>query len=382
MKNQIRNEREDDLVRSIVVNIAVFKGITHNKLVEKISEETSIKGKKTISNKMDELIDDDLIETRKGKGGTVNYYLKGMVDSHNINYDPKFNSDISLLLKDIDKIKNIFPSLDEESTFYVSNTIEQLRENCSNLIRRCKNDTDYNRADSLYEDIKERIEGYSNSMIEAESKNASEIHKQIKDLEAINNEIIDKLRRVKTDPNKEKLAMNMVENYKTCKHLSNQLGKIRDILPNLTLSIQEGEFRKVLRSLDEQQNNMTRADLSIRTLQEARLAISEMDKRLHKSVDDSIDSILKTEVARKSLKNKINDIFRESTDTGTLKTFLDNMLVGLLREHRKPIPKDLFVTELQKTGMFPNDDAYDIILHMFFKGEIWDSQNEIFIIPR
>jgi len=381
MKNQIRSEREDDLIRSIVVNIAVFKGITNNKLMGKISEDTSIKGKKTISNKIDELIEDDLIEKRKGKG-TVNYYLKGLVDSHNINYDPKFNSEISLLLKDIDEIKNIFPSLDEESTFYASDNVERLREDFSNLIRRCKNDTNYNKADSLYEYIEERIEKYSSSEIEARRKDASEIHKQIKDLEAKNNEIIDKLRRVKTDPNKEKLAMTMVENYKTCKHLSNQLGQIRDSLSGLILRIQEKEFRKVLSSLDEQQNNMTRADLSISTLQEARLSISDMDKRLHKSVDDSIDSTLKTEAAKKSLKNKINDIFRENTHAGTLKTFLDNALVGLLREHRKPIPKDLFVTELKKTGMFPEDAAYGLIRHMWFKGEIWDSQNEIFIIPR
>ncbi len=382
MKNQIRNERDDDLIRSIVVNIAIFKGITHNKLVEKISEETSIKGKERLSDKIKELIGDDLIEKRKGKGGTVNYYLKGLIDSHNIHYDPEFDNEISKLLKDINEIKTSFPSLDEESTCIVFENVKQLRNDCSTLIARCKDDTDYNKADSLYGGIKEKIEKYSNPTIEEQGKEASEIHGQIKDLEKQNNEIIDKLRKAKSDPNKEKLAMRIVGNYKNCKQLSNHLYKIWDVLPNQIHRIQENEFRNVLRDLDVNQNSMTKADLTIRALQEARLAISKEDKILHQLVKDSIDSSLKTEEAKNVLKNKINNIFSKNSDAGKLKTLLDNVLVGLLRDNRKPIKKDRLVTELQKTGMFPEDEVHRLISYMCFQGEIYDSQDEIFIIRR
>lgn len=224
-KNNSENSvDEDPIIIRIVELVATRGGIGHNELQEILVEKDHITTKKTFDKRLKILLEKQIIEIKKGKGKRNHYYIFELSESKKINYDEKFDREISKTKSYIEKIEKKFSDFDDRTKAFMFEILQDFQSDCSRLLdhhqQQAGNPTTY--GSSFFIDIKEIVEEKDDKIIKELTEQARIADQKVKDLlDQISNIVA---RLIKTKPSlRRKLIGQLIENSKLRKRRIDEL---------------------------------------------------------------------------------------------------------------------------------------------------------------
>ncbi|MFY3740497.1 MAG: hypothetical protein HMLIMOIP_000936 [Candidatus Nitrosomirales archaeon] len=218
-------DRHNTLVHRLVELIATHPGISHNELKRIVRDKDHITSTKTYDNTIKELLKDEIVERKRGKGKRIHYYIYDNLEHKIIHFDKKFSKEISHVKRLISKIEADFPDYNDYTAHGAFELLDYIKTNCWHIINWYKGQDNVNlhAEDSILDSIKQYFMKQKNDVFSQELwRDAQVVHKQIKNSRKEICDIITQLLEIEPSQ-KAKLIEKLIENTKLWKSKREEL---------------------------------------------------------------------------------------------------------------------------------------------------------------
>lgn len=382
IKSYITNsELDQKLVEGIIELVSIFPGIHQNSLRRKLVDKEKICAKSTFEDKIKNLVNDEIIEAKKGKGKETNYYISGLGGLHRNVYDDKFAKVLFKIRDLIRQIESLSRDFNEEVLEQTLAAMGEIQQKCSVIMSWYDQQNKYSeKEDVMFNKIKDYETKYHHELIINQVAEASKIYEKIKDTNDEKFTIIKQLIKSKSPSIRTKLINKLIKNRRENKKQLDNLNGIYKIMSDRKLQMQEKVFTEVIDSLNEK-TKREQPYQKIETLRKLHIILANLPKQeinFVSSFQNIIDS--SEEPLKSKLNNKLNEIRMPFKDGSGYAELLRDVISSLEKEIRKPIKEKILIKKLMETNLFSKRDAIDMISHMSFGGPIFRSKDEIYKI--